>query len=73
MGKYFDTNICISGIIYAIDLEIYKQKFGKIYFSTRNLGKNTSPYCSRIIVVHVYVNVFSKVHPSCHNISTEQK
>ena len=32
-------------------------------------GKNTSKYCSRIIVVHVYANVFfSKVHPACHNI-----
>ena len=26
-------------------------------------------YCSQIIVVHVHVNVFSKVHPECHNIA----
>ena len=32
------------------------------------MDKNTSKYCSRVIVVHVYAIVFSKVHPACHNI-----
>ena len=33
------------------------------------LGQNTSKYCSQLIVVHVHANVFSKVHPACHNIT----
>ena len=36
---------------------VYYQKFV-------HLGEDTVPYCSRIIVI----NVFSKVHPTCHNI-----
>ena len=50
--KYFDPNICISGIIYNsfyFDLEMYISKNVNIYFSTRNLyilGENTSKYCS---------------------------
>ena len=42
-----------------------------IYFSTRSLyilGKNTSIYCSPIIVVYVHATGFFKVHPACHNI-----
>ena len=26
-------------------------------------------YCSKINVVHVHANGFSKVHPACHNIA----
>ena len=33
------------------------------------MGENTSKHCSRIIVVHVYATVFSKVHSVCHNIA----
>ena len=63
MGKYFDPNICISGngYIFAFDLEkliskIWINIFFYQYFV--HLGENTFPYCGRIIVVHVYVNVF---------------
>ena len=36
--------------------------------------KNTSKYCSRIIVVHVHATVFfSKDHPACHNIANSIK
>ena len=37
------------------------------------MGENTFTYCSRIIVVHVHVNVFSKVHPECQNIANRIK
>ena len=40
---------------------IYKQKLEKyllFYQKFVHLGENTFPYCSRIIAVHVYVNVF---------------
>ena len=59
MGKYFDPNICISGIIYnfAFDLEKFISKIWKNIL-----------FCSRIIALYVYVNVFSKCHPGCHNI-----
>ena len=63
MGKYFDPNICISGNIYnfCFDLENFiSENWKNIFFYQKceHLGKNTFPYCSRIIVVHVYVNVF---------------
>ena len=50
---------CISGIIYnfAYDLEKFTSKNCKYIFSTKNLyilGKNTSKYLSRIIVVYVH-------------------
>ena len=47
--------------IFAFDLETFISKIGKIYCSTQkfvHLGENTFPCCSRIIAVHVYVNVF---------------
>ena len=55
--------LCISGIIYnfLFDLEKFISKNANIYFSTRNmyiLGKNTSKYCSGIILVHVHATVF---------------
>ena len=37
------------------------------------MGTNTSIYCSRIIVVHVHANVFSKVHLACQNIANGKK
>ena len=37
-------------------------KIGNIYFSNRNLGKNTFIYCSEIIVIHVHAR---------HKIATE--
>ena len=45
----------------------------KIFFYQKyeHLGKNTFKHCSRIIVVHIHVNVFlsSKIHPACHTHS----
>ena len=57
---------------FILTLKISQAKIVNIYFSTRNfyiLGKNTSKYCSRVIVVHSHATVFfSKVHTACHNI-----
>ena len=44
-------------------------KICKKYQKYIYLGHHTSKYCSQIIVVHVHANVFSKVHPACHNIA----
>ena len=70
---YFWYNLQFFNLI----LKSSKAKIVNIYFSTRNLyilGENTSKYCSRIIVVHIHATVFfSKVHPACHNIVTNQK
>ena len=47
--------------IFAFDLETFISKIWKnilFYKKFVHLGKNTFPYCSRIIAVHVYVNVF---------------
>ena len=49
---------------FILTLKSSLAKIVNIYVSTRNLyilGKNTSIYCSRIIVVHVHTTVFSKV------------
>ena len=58
---------------FIFTLKSSQAKSVSIYFSTRNLyilGKNTSNYCSRIIVVYVHATVFfSKAHPGCHNIA----
>ena len=61
--KYFDPNVYFSGIIYIFDF--YHEKFisknrKNIFFYQKfvHLGENTFVYCSRIIVVHVHVNVF---------------
>ena len=57
---------------FILTLKSSQAKIVNIYFSTRNLyilGKNTSKYYSRIIVVHDHpTGFFSKVHPACHNI-----
>ena len=48
--------------IFAFDLETFISKNWKnilFYQKIVHLGENTFPYCSRIIAVHVYVNVFS--------------
>ena len=37
------------------------------------LGGSTLIYCSLIIVVHVHVKKFTKVHPAHHNIANEIK
>ena len=39
----------------------FKQKLQKIFFNHKYvyLGKNTLIHCSRIIVVHIHVNIFS--------------
>ena len=59
--------------IFHFDLEKFIRKNCKyIFFYQKfvHLGKNTSKYCSQIIVVHVYATVFFfKVHPACHNIA----
>ena len=55
-------------------LNTSQAKIENIYFFYQKFvhfgRKNTSKYCSRIIVVHVHAIVFffSKVHPVCHNI-----
>ena len=55
---------------FALDLFTgYKWKNILFYQKFVHLGENTFQYCSRIIAVHVYVNVYSKVHPACHNIT----
>ena len=63
--------------IFAFDLETFISKNWKnilFYQKFVHLGKTTFPYCSQIIAVHVYVNVFfSKVHPACPNIANEIK
>ena len=76
----YKLKICISILIYvflvlftilAFDLEkgISKNWTNIVFYQKFvHLGENTFPYCSQIIVVHVYVNVFSIVHPGCHNI-----
>ena len=44
---------------YSYSTNIYKQKIEKtIYQKFIHLGENTFPYCSRIVVDHVHVNVF---------------
>ena len=46
---------------FAFDLETFISKNLKnilFYQKFVHLDENTFPYCSRIIVVHVYVNVF---------------
>ena len=56
---------------FILTLKSSQAKIVNIYYSTRTLyilGKNTSKYCSRIIVVHDHPTVFSKVHPACHII-----
>ena len=56
---------------FNLTLKKSEAKIEKIYFPTRNLCifvKNTSKYCSRILVVHARAIVFSEVHPACHNI-----
>ena len=48
--------------IFAFDLETFISKNWKnilFYQKFVHLSENTFPYCSRIIAVHVYVNVFS--------------
>ena len=58
---------------FSLILKSSEAKIVNISFSTRNLyflGKNSSKYCSRIIVVHVHATVFfSKVHPACNYIA----
>ena len=48
-------------------------KIVNIYFSYQkfvHFGRNTSKYCSKIIVVHVHATVLiSIVHPACSNIT----
>ena len=47
--------------IFAFDLETFISKNWKnilFYQKFIHLGENAFPYCSRIIAVHVYVNVF---------------
>ena len=45
----------------------FKQKLQKSNKQKHvHFGKYTFIHCSRITVVHVYVNVFSKIHPACH-------
>ena len=48
---------------------IFSKNCKNIFFDQKfvHFGINSSIYCSRIIVAHV--NVFSKVHPACHNIA----
>ena len=68
-----------SGISYnfTFNHEMFISKTCKYVFFYQkfvHLGKNTSIYCSRIIVVHVYATVFfSKVHPACYNIANDTK
>ena len=53
--------------IFAFDLEkIISKNWNNTFFDQKfvHLGENTFPYCSQIIVVHVYVNVFLKSPPS---------
>ena len=59
-----------SGIIFNFSFS-YANIVKYIFFYQKfvHLGKITSLYCSRIIVVHIHATVFfSKVHPVCHNI-----
>ena len=62
MGKYFDLNIfLVLFTIFAFDIEPFISKNVKnilFYQKFVHFGESTSPYCSRIIAVHVYVNVF---------------
>ena len=44
-------------------------KYIFFYQNFVHLGETTSKYYIRIIVGHVHVTVFSKVHPACHNIA----
>ena len=58
---------CISGIIYNFS-------FGPIFCNHKyvHLGKNTSIFYSRIIVVHVHETIFfSKGRPACHTIAKD--
>ena len=59
MGEYFDPNILIYD--FAFDLEKFISKNWKnLFFYQKfvHLCENTFPYCSLIIVVHVYEHVF---------------
>ena len=63
---------------FVLTLKSSYAKIVNIYFSTRKivlLGKNTSKYCSRIIVVHVHATVFfsNSEHSMCHNIANRIK
>ena len=54
----------VSFTVFAFDLETFISKNWKnilFYQKFVHLGKNTFPYCSLIIAVHVYVNVFIKL------------
>ena len=47
--------------IFALDLETFISKNWKnklFYQKFVHFGKNTFPYCCRIIAVHVYINVY---------------
>ena len=63
--KYFDPNIMYFWYylqLFILTLKSSQPKIVNIYFSSRNLyilGKNTTKYCSWIIVVHVHATVFS--------------
>ena len=52
-----------SSLAKVVNTYFFYQKF-------EHMGKNTSKYCSRIIVVHVHATVSSKVHPACHNTAS---
>ena len=55
------TQIYVLFTIFNFDLEIFKSKNWEnilFYQKSVRLGENTFPYCSRIIAVHVSVNVF---------------
>ena len=49
-----------------------KCKYIFFYKKFGHLDKNTSFYCSRIIVVHVHATgFFTKVRPAVHNIAND--
>ena len=69
------TQIYVFLVLFTI-FDFYHENFiskncKKILFYQKfvHFGANTSIYCSRIIVVRVHANVFSKVYPACHNIA----
>ena len=78
MRKYSDPNICISGIfcIFNFTMKNLSAKMEKnIYFLKEcvHLGKNTFPYCSRILVVYIHVNVFFAILQNRINLGSNSK
>ena len=62
------TQIYVFLVLFTVFFYFYHEqiisKIGNIYFSNRNLGKNTFIYCSGIIVIHVH---------ACHKIANRIK